>query len=81
MKEEMKKAILVTCNGEKIVSYKIVEIPDNFVFGRDDQYGDKIPFVVGSNQYLDDIEDLSFYEEWGVCKNGRGSNGGEDCTA
>lgn len=62
----MKKAVLVTCNGEKNVSYRIVEIPDDFVFGVDDQYGDKIPFTIGSNQYLEDIEELSYFKAKGV---------------
>lgn len=46
------KAVLITYDGERIVQKDIVEISDDFQFGVDDVYGDKVPFSVGSNQTI-----------------------------
>jgi hypothetical protein len=48
------KAILVTCLGEHIVERTEVRLPDTY---DGDPYGDTVPFCVGSNQYLDIIDE------------------------
>lgn len=43
------RAQLVTIQREQVVSVRNVEIADDY---DGDPYGDKVPFAVGSNQYL-----------------------------
>jgi hypothetical protein len=54
------KAVLVTGDREKIVDRSAVDLPDNY---DGDPYGDTVPFCVGSNQYLEIIDELGGNDE------------------
>jgi hypothetical protein len=48
------KAQLITYTDEKITEIREIEIADDY---DGDPYGDKVPFVVGSNQTIVPVED------------------------
>jgi hypothetical protein len=47
------KAELITYGDEEIISVKEIELPDDY---DGNPYGDKVPFVVHSNQSIREVE-------------------------
>ena len=51
------KALLKTYQNEKFVEAELIELPSNY---DGDQYGDTVPFSVGSNQTIEVLSEEQF---------------------